>query len=304
MTPTPIIDKAILFIRIWITQLGVGFPESGGAYLTASDTLDRIADAMTANLATSLWEGPAATANSIQGLAQRNSVAKLELVDRELAATIAEQAVAVSLARASFRNAETYLMKEARPTAESLYATAGVAASTQFEWTAVTQANREIHEALNRLNAATLENTTRVGALHPQLDGIEAILIGNGTSTHGGASTTVATESADLLKAAASKMRVDLLSLRDVAAFCRVTQAWMRDPIIVTSAVSQRVGTTHGHYTAAFTDALRLFELRRAAIVERLRAAVAGRAAQLEHATAHFEGTDDEAAWLLDALSE
>lgn len=302
MTLTPIIDSTLVFVRIWITQLGIGLPESGGAYLAAAEVLDQIADAMAAKLLNSQWEGQAASCSTAQGMAQWNSVTGLESIDQEIATVIAAQADLIIATRKSLYDVETYL-RQAKLTAETLISVGRIAEAEAYQWAAVAKATSTTDRTTRMLNKVTAQHTSTVLGLNQQLEALLAKLISEGTPTEGGALSAVNAESASRLRQAASIFRVDLMSLKDVAAFCAVTKKWLTAPAVVTAGISQKVGLTHGRCTEAFTQGLRMFEIRRAEILQKLREDLAGRAALLEWTGSSFMLTDEETAALFQDLS-
>ncbi|MBY0441560.1 MAG: hypothetical protein K2Q25_05400 [Mycobacteriaceae bacterium] len=302
MTLTPIIDSSLLFVRIWITQLGIGLPESGGAYLAAAEVLDEIADTMAANLVNAQWEGQSASGFAEQGAAQWNSVTGLEKIDQEIATVIAAQADLIIATRKSLSQIETYL-REARLTAETMLSVGQLAEAEAYQWAVAANSSSTMKRAMQMLNTVTAQHTSAVLGVNEQLEALLATLISEGTPTEGGVLSAVNAESAGTLRRAASIFRVDLMSLKDVVAFCTVTKKWLSAPAVVASGISRRVGQTHGCCTEAFTDGLRMFEMRRAEVIQKLREDLASRAALLEWTGASFELTDEETAALLQEAS-
>ena len=286
-----------MFVRIWITQLGIGLPDSGGAYSAAGDILDRIADAMAVKLTNSGWEGLAANASAAQGVEQWNSVTGLERIDQQVAAIIAVQADLIMATRKNLAQIETYL-REMKRVAESLFSTGQVAEAKACEWTATGKATTGMNRAMATLNNVTAQHVSAIFGANQQLQALLAALISEGTPTQGEAMSAVNSESTGTLKRAASIFRVDLMSLKDVAAFCAVTKRWLAAPEVVAAGVSQRVGQTHGSCTAAFTNELQMFEIRRAEVIQKLRDDLAVRASLLEWTATNIELTDEETAAL------
>lgn len=305
MTLTPLIDKSLMFVRIWITQLGIGLPESGGAYLVTSEILDRIANAMVADLANFPWEGQAAGCSVAQGLTQWNSVAELEVIDKEVATVIAAQANQVMVARQSFYDIETYL-RTMRLAAEAFLGAGQVAECRACELTAVNQVSPKMNLALVTLNDWTLRHTAKVAELNQQLAELLAKLTGEDAGALADSSTlsAVNAESAGALRQVASILRVDLMSLKQVVAFCFVTKKWLSRPDLVAAGVSQKVGATHGRYTEAFNGGLQMFEIRRAEVIQRLQQGVESRASMLDWTVGNFELTDEETAKLIQDAAE
>lgn len=286
--------------RIWITQLGVGFPESGGVYLTAAQLLDRIADAMNVNLAASGWEGQAADRSVAQGLLQRNAVVELEEIDKAVAVVVEAQAGQVTATRRSVYDTQNYLyqMKEA---AEAMYCVGDVVQGTACESTAACTANSNNGRALSALADVTVHHTATVSGLNQQLTDLLAKLVQGTSASAGNVPPAGSLQSAQALRGAASVLRVDTPSLMERAVFSFVTSRWLAQPAAAVAGISRKVWVTHGRYTDGFNDQLRIFEVRRAEVIQKLQVDAEGRAAALAEIATLFDITDAEAARMADA---
>lgn len=297
MTITPIIDRALAEGWIWIRQLGCGLPESGAVCLESSEILDRIADAMAANVAHSHWEGKAAIRSGRQGRTQWNAVVDLEEIDRLVAREIQNQANGVAVARNTLYRTQADL-GIAKGAAETLYNSGLALAATSCEVAAAKQATSAVHAALTALADTTERHTKVVSSLNSSLTLLLAQLSKGGRQTRFGTAPASDLASANALRNSADILRVNVAALMEESAASYVTTRWLAEPAAVVAGIGQRVWETHGRYTAAFNRQLEIFEIRRVAVIQKLRQDVENRAATLAAIATRFAMTDEEALWL------
>lgn len=96
---TPLINAELLKIEVQIVELGIGLPEPGEVYRSASNLLGGIANDMTANLVIPEWEGQSASSHVARGFLRRDALVALQEIDQEVATVIDGQAGAVMAAR-------------------------------------------------------------------------------------------------------------------------------------------------------------------------------------------------------------
>ncbi|MBY0441695.1 MAG: hypothetical protein K2Q25_06100 [Mycobacteriaceae bacterium] len=298
---TFIIDRMILFTRIWITHLGIGLPETGGVYLSTSILLDRIADAMITNLSNLTWGGVAATNSAAQGLIHCSTVENLSEIDKEVSILVAEQAEGVTATRETLDSVEFDLIQK-RIVAKALVDAGQFEEAQSFQWATVREVNPKITSALKLLNGLTLHHAQSMALLNERLCALLAPLSQGCTPLSTVSVTDV--ESARTVRDAASILRVDTRSVTTVAAAGRVHQQWLKKPEMVTAAIGQRVGITHGQLTQYFNSELFNFESMRAHVIDAVRQAMQEYAAALERTAAGFDLTEEEVELLLSALDE
>ena len=300
-SPTFIIDRMILFTRIWITHLGIGLPEAGGAYLVTSELFDRISGAMATSLSNLAWEGIAASHSVEQGLVHCSTVETLSGIDKEASILVTGQAEGVTTTRETLNSVELNLIQQ-RTAAKALVDAGQLEEAQNLQWAAARDADHKITSALKFLNRLTLHNTQVMASLNQQLRTLMAPLP-QGYTPIGTVSVTDA-ESARTVRDAASILRVDTGSVTTVAASNRVHQLWLKKPKQVTDAISQRVGITHGQLTKSFNIELLNFEFMRAHVIDTVRQAMQAHAAALERTAADLEFTEEDWALILSACDE
>ncbi|MBY0442493.1 MAG: hypothetical protein K2Q25_10225 [Mycobacteriaceae bacterium] len=296
MTVTPIVDHALAEGWIWISQLGRGLPESGALYVDSSKILDRIADAMAANVVHSHWEGLAASRSVGQGQVQWNAVVALEEVDRSVAAVTQEQANAVVSARSAMYDTQAALLT-AKNTAEMLHNTGLVLAATSCELAAAKQATSTVDMALSLLADRTRRHANMVSRLNKKL----TLLVTNLESSQQTFYSTLPASdltSVNALKNSANTLRVNIAELMEESASSYLATQWLREPAEVIAGVGQKVWSTHGSYTAEFNSQLEIFARRRAAVIRKLQRETESRATTLAAIATRLATTDEEALWL------
>lgn len=296
MTVTPIIDHALAEGWIWIRQLGHGLPESAAVYMDSAEILDRISNAMAANVAHSHWEGEAASLSVGQGHAQWNVVVALGEIDKSVAAVTQDQASAVASARRAIYDTQTALLT-AKNAAERLHNTGLFLAATSCELAAAKQATVAVDMALSLLADRTRRHANMLSRLNKKLTLLVTEL---GHSQKIIYSTLPASDltSVNFLKNSANTLRVNMAELMEESASSYLTTQWLTEPAEVIAGVAQKVWSTHGSYTAEFNSQLKIFECRRAAVIRKLQQEMESRATTLAAIATRFVTTDEEALWL------
>lgn len=293
ITLDPIIDSMLVIVRGCITQLGIGFPETGQVYSSTAYTLKGIADTMAGRLVCSGWEGRAATNNLAQARTQWYSVAELEKIDQLIATLIKSQAACVYSTRLDLYRIEEYL----RGLGESAAAFRAIGQEPEaraIEDAAVTEAHKDLQRDIEKLISLTQQNTTAVVGLNQRLAELSAKLNFDAEPAAAIVSTKVNSSAAAALWRATTIFRSDSASIVEMAAYCNGYRKWIQN--LAANQVSPTVMATHGNCTAVFNSELRKFEAARAEVVLKLEQTLAYRAATLKSAAARLEDADRTAA--------